>query len=43
MEVHGYGAFVLKEKINMLKNSMKVWNVNEFGCLEKRLREVKKT
>ncbi|KAH1209620.1 hypothetical protein GmHk_15G044100 [Glycine max] len=39
MEVHGYGAFVLKEKINMLKNSMKVWNVNEFGCLEKRLRE----
>jgi len=34
VEIQGYGAYVLKEKLKLLK--LKAWNKNQFGNIQKR-------
>lgn len=31
MQVQGWGAYVLKEKLKRLKEKLKTWNVEHFG------------
>lgn len=41
MSVHGRRAFVLKEKLILIKSKMREWNLGEFGCLESRKKALK--
>lgn len=36
INVHGWGAFVLKEKLKRIKEKMKEWNKLSFGHLQVR-------
>ncbi|XP_019432892.1 PREDICTED: uncharacterized protein LOC109339825 [Lupinus angustifolius] len=35
LEVHGRGSYVLKEKLKHLKRSLKIWNKDHFGMLDR--------
>ncbi|XP_019418409.1 PREDICTED: uncharacterized protein LOC109329191 [Lupinus angustifolius] len=37
LEVSGRGSFVLKEKLKRLKGSLKIWNKEHFGVLDKNI------
>lgn len=39
--IHGWGAFVLKEKIKKLKDDLREWNRTEFGPIERRIEELR--
>lgn len=36
-EVQGWGAFVVKEKLKLLKTEIKEWNVHTFGNMEENI------
>ncbi|XP_020207365.1 uncharacterized protein LOC109792369 [Cajanus cajan] len=38
--VQGWSAYVVKEKLKILKGKLKTWNANSFGNIQTRLREV---
>ncbi|CAL0333597.1 unnamed protein product [Lupinus luteus] len=37
MMVSGRGSFVFKEKLKLLKKSLKIWNAEHFGMLDKKI------
>ncbi|KAK7251879.1 hypothetical protein RIF29_35466 [Crotalaria pallida] len=41
-DVQGWSAFVLKEKLRLLKGKIKGWNKEVFGCLDHQLGELNK-
>ncbi|GKV30536.1 hypothetical protein SLEP1_g39339 [Rubroshorea leprosula] len=41
--IQGWGGFVLKEKMKLLKNSMKVWTRNHVQVVDKQIEEAKET
>ncbi|GLT88308.1 hypothetical protein SLE2022_063410 [Rubroshorea leprosula] len=41
--IRGWGGFVLKEKLKLLKNSMKDWSRNHAQVVEKQIEEAKET
>lgn len=38
--VQGWGAFVLKEKLKGVKVALKKWNVEVFGFMNTKLRQI---
>lgn len=41
-EVHGSASFIIKEKLKMLKNSLRAWNHQCFGHLDSKINSIKK-
>jgi len=36
----GWMSFILKEKLKRLKNTLKVWNKEEYGGMEERVEKL---
>lgn len=42
MEIHGWGAYVLKEKLKRVKEKMREWNLNVFSNVEEKKEVIRK-
>lgn len=40
LQVHGWGAYILKKKLKALKTRQKYWNANVFGDISGQVKEV---
>lgn len=38
--VSGWGGFVLKERLKILKNTLKAWNKSVFGIIEENIEKL---